>query len=798
MHELVGLPGPTQSALPILATTAMLGRFFASSRDELGWAAALVALAIGSLLVWAGQAGAGRPRWLAIIAASIGAFLATSSTGPRPLGVVDGVLYATVLRHDDERTWLRVDELRDGSDGAALGCTSRVTTRRMPLAVGTRFHVHASLRCRAAFDTPTPAFTWDHAPLGRAELHEEDGRRHERGRATGSRLHVDGDDALLVFVERLRRPFRDALTSTLDGEARDLAIALVLGDESLLSGEVMADARSSGLAHVLAVSGMHVTLIVGTALALLERALRRVPSIATRVATSRIAAMMGVGLAPLYALFTGASASALRAALTATIAYLVIAMERRPAAASIAALSVLVTLLVDRDLAASPGFVLSIAATASLLTPRPVTTGAPPWLRDAARASIATSPLTWLAFGQVSWLSVVANVVVTPVLGALVLPLATAHAWLSVLSPALGRLVSATPYERAAAAFLTANHALAIAGPTLPPPTPAQALVVIVAAVGLLVLPRARQRWMWVTVALLALPSLELALRWREPPRGRLRITHVDVGQGDAALVDLPDGSLALIDAGGVMLGRDPGREALLPLLRARRRDHLDLVVITHPHPDHLRGLFAVAESISIDELWDNGQGSHEDPGSEYAAFLDALRASGTRVRRPRELCGSRERGGVTIDVLAPCPAFDAGLEPNDNSFALVLRHGRRSFFFAGDLEALGESAVAPWLDRVDVLKVGHHGSRTSSHAPFLAALGPSIAVISAGPLNRFGHPHREALARLAAVPLVLRTDRDGGIILESDGESLTWRSAREPVAHRAPDPRHCDACPKW
>jgi competence protein ComEC len=257
----------------------------------------------------------------------------------------------------------------------------------------------------------------------------------------------------------------------------------------------------------------------------------------------------------------------------------------------------------------------------------------------------------------------------------------------------------------------------------------------------------------------------------------------LDVGQGDATLVDFPDGSIWLIDGGGFVGSPvDPGRSVILPELAARRRSRIDVMVLSHPHPDHFTGLESVLTAVEVGEFWDTGQGLAQGAGPTYARIRALLRAKGVHVREPAELCGRFERAGVRIEVLSPCPSFRPGLGANDNSLVIRLAFGSRAFLFTGDAEheaeaRLLESGVAL---RADFLKVGHHGSRTSSTPAFLDAVQPRVATMSTGVRNRFGHPHAETLVKLQARGIAaLRTDRFGAVRVETDGNELrTWTVA--------------------
>jgi beta-lactamase superfamily II metal-dependent hydrolase len=200
------------------------------------------------------------------------------------------------------------------------------------------------------------------------------------------------------------------------------------------------------------------------------------------------------------------------------------------------------------------------------------------------------------------------------------------------------------------------------------------------------------------------------------------------------------------------------------------------VIVLSHPHPDHFTGLESVIRATEVGEFWDTGQGLAQGAGPVYARIHALLKERHIPVRGPAELCGRHVAGGVYVEVLSPCPKFRDDFGANDNSFVIRFIHGQRAFLFTGDAEREAESIL---LERhvplsADFLKVGHHGSRTSSTPAFLDAVAPTIATMSTGVRNRFGHPHLSTLEKFRARGiLALRTDRFGGVRIETDGTSL-------------------------
>ncbi|MGI8962379.1 MAG: ComEC/Rec2 family competence protein [Bryobacteraceae bacterium] len=266
-----------------------------------------------------------------------------------------------------------------------------------------------------------------------------------------------------------------------------------------------------------------------------------------------------------------------------------------------------------------------------------------------------------------------------------------------------------------------------------------------------------------------------------------LELTAIDVSQGDSLLLVFPDGETMLIDAGGFPgMGRmlrkprlDVGEDAVSPYLWSRRIRHLDYTVLTHGHSDHMGGLASVLDNFRPRALWIGAEPETEDwkKVQQHAAIDNIRIVTLNRTCRPITI------GGTVVRILAPSPEYVPGEAPsNDDSLVLEVTYKKRSVLLTGDAERPIEDDMLAnnELHRVTLLKVGHHGSKTSSSEEFLSQVNPQFALISDGYKNQFHHPSAEVLERLAQHHvMVFRTDQRGLITFRTDGDKVELESFR-------------------
>lgn len=615
------------------------------------------------------------------------------------------------------------------------------------------------------------------------------------GSAAVSRVVIPGRGPA-AWIDRARATVRARIDATYHPRAAPLARALVLGESDLADDDDLAF-RRSGLSHLLAVSGTHLVVAALAAAGALRAILLRIDAVATRVDPDRPASVVALVLALAYADFAGGSGSVLRAVCMLGAVLVARSAGRRPRGSRAFAASLAIGAAIDPLAALDASFALSAAATAGLifLAPRLAAAarldvdGAWPALlapigrgvTTTAAATAACAPVIAGMSRELPVLGLAANLIAAPIGEIAALPVCLLHA-ASAAVPAVEAGAAAVGSGALLAVLAIARVATSGGGALpVPPPTPAQ-IAALVVGLALIVASSSRAgRLATAAVMILAIGSLELVARAAGAPTGVLRMSALDVGQGDAILLDLPDGRLALIDGGGLPGGGvDVGQRVLLPVLAARRRTRIDLVVLTHPHADHAGGIASTLRAIDVGEVWDTGEAAAHDPGGSIARLWRDLEARGVPVRRPDVLCGApRVVGGAVIDVLAPCPSFSPERGANDNSLVLKVSWRARSVLLTGDAEAEAEAELVAHHGgalAADVLKVGHHGSRSSSTAAFLARVRPTLAITSCGVRNGFGHPHAEATARLAGA-FHARTDLGGEIRVTTNGKraTLAW-----------------------
>jgi competence protein ComEC len=554
------------------------------------------------------------------------------------------------------------------------------------------------------------------------------------------------------------------------GDDAPLARALLIADQHQVPTEMRDRYAAAGLIHMLSISGLHVA-VIAAAMELLFQVARM----------SRRVSLLGAFIATgIYVAVIGAPPPALRSAGMMGVA-MASRLSQRPTSPWAAwALGAFVPLVQPR-VAVDVGYQLSVLGMCALVAAGSL------WRRHLAKrldgwkgkitrelvtsvvACAVTAPLVAWVFGRVSLIAPLSNLVAAPVI-----TLAQPILFLALLVSPLGEL--ARFFAQAVHPLLFAFDWIAWAAASTPgaaitvTTTLVTALLAALAAVALVVACASRYPARPAIIGLATLATMVVLPPFSLSNSDEVEVHFLDVGQGDAILIRTKAGHWVLLDAGPAWRGGDAGRTTVLPYI-LRRGGSLEAFVLSHPHTDHVGGAASVLTAMRPHAYWDAAFAG----GSEaYIASLAAARKQGIEWHRVHP-GDSILIDGVSVSFLAPDSAWTVGLkDPNLASTIALVRYGMVRFLLVGDAERAEED----WLLaehrtelRAQVLKVGHHGSSTSSSDAFLDAVHPDVAVISVGASNIYGHPSNDVLHALSRIGAeVLRTDEAGTVIVRTDG----------------------------
>jgi len=572
-------------------------------------------------------------------------------------------------------------------------------------------------------------------------------------------------------IERLRYEVRASFGEMLPAERypwTGILVALAVGDQKAIQGELWTTFNRTGVTHALSISGLHVTMVAALFGWLVNVGWRRVPGLALRLPAQKAGVLAACLAALFYAALAGFAVPAQRTLYMLLVAALAMLSGRIVAPSRTLALALLVVLLCDPWAVLAAGFWLSFGAVGALLYVGSAEVGAGRGWRQRLRAwgvvqwaaTLASLPILLLLFQQLSLVSPLANALAIPVISFILTPLAL-----------LAALLPWWPILWLAHTVLDGLMAFLFWCATWPvwqaPAPPLWAALAAAGGVAICLLPRGMPGRALGFVLLLP------AVFWPQarPPAGEVWIDVLDVGQGLASVVRTREHTL-IYDPGPLYSAEsDAGQRVVVPYLRTLGINRVDMLMVTHRDSDHSGGMASVLAALAVDEV----RSSLPDNG-------------GVRC-----LAGQRwVWDGVAFEVLHPVAEnYAADGKSNHVSCVLRVEAGGRKMLFTSDIEAPDEAALLtrePDKLAADVLLVPHHGSKTSSTAAFIAAVDARDVVIPVGYRSRFGHPKAEVLAHYSAAgSSVWRTDRDGAVqvVLKPGGAELTaWRDVHRRYWH--------------
>lgn len=614
-------------------------------------------------------------------------------------------------------------------------------------------------------------------------------------------LWLKGPEKVLLIRTEAQSSFRrwlDGLASRCDRHIREIVpdqevssvlSAIVTGSQLGIPPRIAADYARAGVSHILSISGFHLGVLAASVVFMLTMAGLRFERLALACNLRRLSLIAAIPVMLLYLLFTGAAPATARSFVMLCAFVAALWSERETDLTDSLLLAAFLLLLHNPAVLFDISFQLSFISLWGIAVLLPIIY-APlqgriyGWKRTAAlalassvAAVLATTMPVLATFHQASITGILANIVIIPVLGYGGVILANASVPFMFLSPKLasfflipaGALVSLSNRFVKWISDIPVFRSYSFGSLDL--------LVSITVLLILTVTERGRVR----NLALCFVLFLFVLIHsWPDSfPPDTTRVTFLSVGQGESTLIQFPDKGTMLVDGGGYLHdnGRDFGERYLAPALYALGIKRIDRLVLTHPHPDHIGGLPAVAEQFPVGEFWHGGS---DLAGKDYRRLMDALKRRNVPIKVVSRGNGSIVAGGSTVEVIWPFGSRSAdsfyGNPANENSLVMRMKYGDFSLLMMGDAgNEVEDELIRSGLSSATVLKVGHHGSRTATGESFVSAVRPRIAVISVGEGNRFGLPSKETLQRLRRHgAMIMRTDLEGTIHMDIRGGKVS------------------------
>ncbi|MDR3348188.1 MAG: DNA internalization-related competence protein ComEC/Rec2 [Acidaminococcales bacterium] len=663
-----------------------------------------------------------------------------------------------------------------GATGAQSG-NLRITLRRVPegarLKAGDIVSIGGEIRPLSGFANP-----------GGIDTVAYERRRDVYGRVSADYEDIavaENETSLAARAEGWLGGLKDAAGKILPPSDRAIIFGMLFGGQEGIDGEIIQDFSTTGLIHILSVSGAHVAMIAGFVGWLLGRCrLNR-----KKAAPFVIAAIW------FYALLSSFSIPVIRSAAMGTAVLVGRLFGRKADSGAILAFVLLLSLIYEPRWIFSISLQLSFLAAAGIIyiyPPLKAKLDVLPEMPAAAlaltlSAQIATLPFLANYFYQISLVAFLANILILPLLEGCLVAAFFALPFLYILPP-VGSLVFIAAglllgIALRLAEFIAAFPFAALSVPYLPPLLWSCYYLALLSAFDWL--PGGFTKRGRLIICGGALCAVLIGFLWRSDTGGRLAVHFMDVGQGDAALVITPRKRAILIDAGGRGFsgGYDAGERVVLPYLKYYGLKELQLLILSHGHDDHAGGAAAVAKSLPVREIW--------LPAGQVSDDVERLLKNSAHSKKVVMAEGT----ATIIDdakikvIYAPDSLYAARKKTAETSAVIKLSYQGRDFLFTGDITAATEREIAPLAGQISVLKVAHHGSGASSDPLFIGTLNPELSVISVGGGNRYGHPSYETLERLSRQGCAtLRTDFNGAVLVEVTNGALKWHTYKQNPEH--------------
>lgn len=610
---------------------------------------------------------------------------------------------------------------------------------------------------------------------------------------------------ILIKIESIRERIRDFLDKESHPQCSGIFKALVLGEQEHVSEEIKEDFITTGIAHLLAISGDHLGIVALLSFSLIFWLLKRSEFLLLSINVKKFAALLTLPCIILYTFIAGAGISVIRATLMVCIFLLSIIFRRERNLLYTLGLSAFIILIFSPSSIFDVSFQLSFLAVLSILY-------LIPWIKSSLRndtlvmegkklwdkrilnyikisfivttvATFGTMPFVLFHFNRISLVGIITNIFAIPWVGFFIVPISLMASLLSFIYYPFATLLIylnstiTLIFLKVIALFSTIPYA------SIYTSTPSAFEMIIFYIIFFsIVYVKRNIKIRYICLALIIIFIVDLAY-WdvKDLFKKDLTINFIDVGHGDSILLEFPKGKRMLIDGGGLYDDRfDIGKSVIAPFLWRKKIKSIDILVLTHPDPDHFKGLKFIISQFSIGQFWDNGLRERSD---SFRQIEEAIKTKKIKRFSKDEESPAISIGGVMISFFNP-PRYYKNLkrylsasEINNSSLVMKLQFKNVSVLFTGDIEKEAELHLINrnYPIRSDILKIPHHGSLSSSSKFFVEGVKPYLAILSVGDYGMKKLTNPEVLNRyIEAGSIILRTDKHGAIEIKTDGERIS------------------------
>ena len=610
-------------------------------------------------------------------------------------------------------------------------------------------------------------------------------------------------------IEDARRTVSGLIETTRQGDTNDVLKALLIGDRNAISKQLRNAFNRAGVGHLLAISGLHIGIVATVSFLFFQKVLSHMRFFLWNAWTKKGAVVLSFVPVWLYGLLAGMSPSTQRAVIMVMVFLMSFLIESEHDPINTLALAAMVILVVHPPALFSISFQLSFSAVLAIFYGLSHVRN--PWTSHFGKtkktigfiilkkfydfflaslfAILGTLPLLMLYFNQISLVGLFANVIVVPLIGFIVVPVGLLSVFLyplTILGASFCIDICSSVLEQTLYIVIFFADLPFAAIKTITPTVVEICCFYVLFWVMLNLKHRPKPVLLAAVLSIFVLSADTCYWLYHRFWHDDLRVSIIDVGHGNASLLELPKGYTILIDGGGFSDNAvfDVGARIVAPFLWRRKIKTVDTIILSHPNSDHINGLVYIAENFNVKNVWTNSQGS-KNVG--YQDFLKVIKKNNIHMPEYEEIFGCHCINGVCLDIFYPPVDFidrqkhDERRHVNNNSLVIKATLGSKSVLFPGDIKARAEEALAAMAeDQIDstVLIAPHHGSKTSSSRIFIEKVRPETVIISSGWKGRFGFPHPSVLKRYRQKGCrVLGTSRHGAITLLTDGKTLSFKT---------------------